>query len=285
MKRGRYRLEAAVVAVSLALLGLLPRRAASAFGGAIARTLGPWLPVSGVARRNLRRALPDLDDAGIATVVRAMWDNLGRSVAEYPFLGALDARAADGPVIVDGLEHLAAARSTGTAIVFVSAHYGNWEILPLAAGQLGLPLHLVYRQANNPLVERMIQRRRRGAVRGVYHPKGAAAARELIRAVRAGESIALLADQKMNDGVAVPFFGRPAMTAPAVAELALRHGLPVIPARVDREPRGRFRITIEPPLAGHDTVIGLLGAINARFEVWIRARPGHWLWLHRRWPD
>ncbi|MBM3584030.1 MAG: lauroyl acyltransferase [Alphaproteobacteria bacterium] len=284
MKSTRYGLEAALVAAGFALLSVLPCRTASALGGAIARLFGPRLPVSRVARRNLRRALPDLDEAGRATTVRAMWDNLGRTVAEYPFLSAIDTRAADGPVVIDGLQHLEAARAAGTALVFVSAHYGNWEILPLAAGQLGLPLHLVYRQANNPLIERLIQRRR-AAVRGAYHPKGAAAARELIRAVRAGEAIALLADQKMNDGVAVPFFGRPAMTAPAVAELALRYGLPVIPARVDREPQGRFRVTIEAPLAGHDTVIGLLGAINARFEAWIRARPGHWLWLHRRWPD
>jgi KDO2-lipid IV(A) lauroyltransferase len=283
-RRLRYLAEAAAVWLVFALARLLPRTRASALGGAIARTIGPALPVSRVARRNIARALPGLDAPAVAAIVRGVWDNLGRTIAEYPFLGAIDTRDARGPVAIVGMEHLESLRATGKSIVFVSAHFGNWELLPQTAGQHGLPLHLVYRQANNPYVERLI-RRCRGAVRGTYHPKGAEAARGLLQAIRAGESIALLADQKMNDGIAVPFFGRAAMTAPAIADLAIRFGLAVVPVRVERAVGGRFRVIVEPPLTGYADAAALMAAINARFEDWIRAQPDHWLWLHRRWPD
>jgi KDO2-lipid IV(A) lauroyltransferase len=101
----------------------------------------------------------------------------------------------------------------------------------------------------------------------------------------------MLVDQKLNDGIAVPFFGRDAMTAPALARLALRFGSPVLPVRVERLPRARFRVVVEPPIryqrsgdAARDT-LALMTQVNQVLERWIRAKPDHWFWLHRRWPD
>ena len=290
LRRSRYALEAAAATFAFTVFGLLPRRSASALGGWLARAVGPRLAVSDVARRNLGVALPELDPTAIERVVGGVWENLGRTIAEYPHLAAIDCFLPGGPVEVVGIERLARLKAQGRAVVFVSAHYGNWEIASLAAGQFGMPFHYVYRQANNPYIERWVQRFRRATL-GAYHPKGAAGLRELIRAARRGEHLGLLADQKTNEGIAVPFFGRPAMTGAAVARIALRYGLDVVPARVDRLSGGRFRVTVETPidvLAGADAeadVAALLGRINRIFEDWIRARPDHWLWLHRRWPE
>jgi KDO2-lipid IV(A) lauroyltransferase len=104
-------------------------------------------------------------------------------------------------------------------------------------------------------------------------------------------AVCMLIDQKMNDGIAVPFFGRNAMTAPAIAQLAYRHRCAVVPAVVERLEGTRFRLTISPPLELRETgdldadVRALMVRINALVEEWVRARPEQWLWLHRRWPD
>jgi KDO2-lipid IV(A) lauroyltransferase len=101
--------------------------------------------------------------------------------------------------------------------------------------------------------------------------------------------LGLLVDQKMNDGIEVPFFGRPAMTAPALASFALRFRCPVIPARILRLGPGRFRIIWEPDLALPDSgdrprdVAAFMAEVNATVERWVRAEPQSWLWLHRRW--
>ena len=121
-------------------------------------------------------------------------------------------------------------------------------------------------------------------------PKGAAGARAALSHLRQGGSLGMLVDQKMNDGIPVPFFGRPAMTAPALAQLALRYRIPVIPIRVIRRGPARFTMVVEAPLAlpatgrRHDDIFALSLAINERLEHWIRQDPGAWLWLHRRWP-
>jgi len=95
----------------------------------------------------------------------------------------------------------------------------------------------------------------------------------------------------MNDGIPIPFFGRPAMTAPALAEFALRFDCPVVPARVERLRGARFRITLYPPMDLPRTgdrradVVAIMTKINAVIEEWVRERPDQWLWLHNRWPD
>jgi KDO2-lipid IV(A) lauroyltransferase len=101
----------------------------------------------------------------------------------------------------------------------------------------------------------------------------------------------MLTDQKMNDGIPVPFFGRPAMTAPALAVLALRFDCVVLPARVERLGGAHFRLTVFPPLAlprsgdSHADAAALMAQVNAILESWVRDRPQEWFWVHRRWPD
>lgn len=278
-------LEALGFGLAMLLLRALPIDAASGLCGAIARAIGPHLPVSTVARRNLARALPGLDAAAIERIVRGVWDNLGRVMGEYPHLHRLAATRVE----VVGAEHLAALRDGGQPAIFFSGHLGNWELLPATAAHLGVRLTGVYRAPNNPHVDRLLHRLR-GDVADLI-PKGAAGARQALAALGRGAHLALLVDQKMNDGIAVGFFGRDAMTAPALAQLALRHGCAPLPARVERLGGARFRLTIEPPLAlprGGDRQAdtrALMEAVNRHLEGWIAKTPEQWLWLHRRWPE
>lgn len=284
----RQRLEAWALRTGFALFGALPVPAASALGGWLARMVGPRLRAHRIARRNLTRALPALAPAEVDATLRGMWDNLGRVAAEYPHLPAL--LLDGGHTELVGREHVEALLAAGRPVIFFSAHFGNWEILGPVAAQVGLPTVQVYRAANNPAAEAVIEAMR-GSLGGRRVPKGAKAARSILAALKQGESLAMLVDQKMNDGIAVPFFGRPAMTAPALAELALRHGLAVVPAHVERLGGTRFRVIAEAPLTFADTgdrqadVAAAMARVNTILEGWIAARPDLWFWVHRRWPD
>jgi KDO2-lipid IV(A) lauroyltransferase len=287
--RFAYRLQAWGAAICFGAFGLLPLDCASALGGALARHIGPLLGISNRARHNLRRALPALSDDAIARVVAGMWDNLGRVAAEYPHLRKIGVFEPGGRVEIHGLEHINRAVASGRRMIIFSGHIANWEIAALAAVQYGISVAQIYRAANNPLVDRMIARFRDD--RGEFIPKGAVAARRAIAALRRGAHLTLLADQKMNDGIPVPFFGRLAMTAPALASLALRFDCDVLPARVERLHGARFRLTVFPPLplprSGelYSDVAALMARVNATLQEWICDRPELWLWLHRRWQD
>jgi Kdo2-lipid IVA lauroyltransferase/acyltransferase len=287
----RYRLEGWIAAVGIRIVGLLPLDWASALGGALARTIGPRLGISKRAHINLRAAIPELSEAEIETIVRGMWDNLGRVVFEYPHLSRIKiypSELNDGRVEVLGVEHIEKARAAERTFILVAAHLGNWEIAPLASAQYGLDVAFIYRAANNPLVDAMIGELRQHAK---FIPKGAVASRQAFATLRRGGHLGLLADQKLNDGIAVPFFARDAMTAPALAMLALRFDCDVLPARVERLGGAHFRLTVHPALPLPKTgdrdadVLTLMTAVNRTLESWIRERPEQWFWLHRRWPD
>jgi KDO2-lipid IV(A) lauroyltransferase len=271
------------------VFGLLPLDCASSIGGTLARMVGPRLGISKRARLNIARALPELSQAEITELVAAMWDNLGRVAAEYPHLHEIRVSEPGGRVETYGFEHVDRAVAAGRRTIIFSGHIANWEIGMLAAVQYGIPVAQIYRAANNPLVDRMITRFR--GTGGELIPKGTLAARCAIAVLRRGAHLTMLADQKMNDGIPAPFFGRTAMTSSALAALALRFDCDVLPARVERLGGARFRLTVFPPLAlprsgdHHADVAAVMTRVNQILEGWIRDRPGEWLWLHRRWPD
>ena len=286
MRRLQFAVETLAARAILALARRLGPRRASDAGGALARWLGPLLPVSRTARANLALALPERDAAARARILRGMWDNLGRTVGELPHLPALDWE-------IEGAEHLAPIAAQGGPAIMVSGHIGNWEVLPPALERLGIRMGSVYRAADNPQVDALVNGLRARAVRGEplpLFPKGAQGARAALKFLSQGGVLGLLTDQKLNDGIAVPLLGHPAMTAPAPAQLALRFRCPVIPGRVQRLGPCRFRLVVDPPLplpelADRQAAIrALTGAINDRLSDWIRERPEEWLWLHRRWP-
>jgi len=284
-----HRLEGWGAAVAFGVFGLLPPDAASALGGALARRIGPRLRVSKRARRNLRRALPELSESEITNIVAGMWDNLGRVAAEYPHLRGIRVFEPGGRVETHGLQHIDRVVAAGRRMIIFSGHIANWEIAMLAAVQYGISIAQIYRAANNPLVDRMITRFRGDA--GELIPKGAAGARRAVATLRRGAHLTMLADQKMNDGIPVPFFGHPAMTTSALAALALRFDCDVLPARVERLAGARFRLTVFRPLPllrsddPRADVAALMAQVNATLEAWIRDRPEQWFWLHRRWAD
>lgn len=287
-----HRLEAAVILGALRLLRLLGPVAASNLGGAVARTIGPLLPVSRVAHMNLRAALPELDAVGRRRVVRDMWDNLGRTACELPHVGSLRATVAGPGWEMDGEDAVRWLKAHQGALILVSGHIANWEVLPAVAALNGVPMAGFYRAASNPLVDRIIVDLRRTAM-GTETPmfaKGAVGAKQAYRHLAAGGRLGLLMDQKLNDGIEARFFGLPAMTAPAAAALALRFNCPVLPARAVRLGPARFRLVCEPPLPHRTTgdrradIAALTQQVNDRLEAWIRERPAEWLWLHRRWP-
>lgn len=290
-RRARFAMETGLAKGAVALFRALGPVRASDLGGALARCIGPLLPVSRIADVNLRLAMPELDGSGRRRVVRGVWENLGRTVGEFPHLGSLPEYAPSGPGwFIENEERIdRMARGGGPAILF-SGHMGNWEMMPAACARHGVALASFYRAPDNPDVDAVIMGLRNGATGGgaKLFPKGATGARHALAHLARGGALGMLVDQKMNDGVAARLFGRTAMSPSALAAFALRLRCPVIPGYVIRTGPARFHLVAEEPLALPDTgdrdadILTLTQMVNDRLEAWIRARPESWLWLHRR---
>jgi KDO2-lipid IV(A) lauroyltransferase len=284
-----WRAEALGFDLFIGVVRLLGVDAASAFGGWLGRTVGPLSGAHKVATRNLKLAFPDKDEAWRAAMLRAQWDGLGRTFAEFPLMDKI--LPSTGRVEVVNQERLFQIAADKVPVVFVSGHLSNWEVMPAAIVDSGVVCEMTYRAANNPYVDERIKASRfRYGVR-LFAPKGGDGARELLEGMKQGKSVALMNDQKFNTGVEGLFFGHPVRTAPGPSRLAIRFGTVLQPMSVQRIKGARFRAVVHDPIhlpnTGDRTADIEAGVrlVNAFMEERIRERPEEWFWVHRRWPN
>ena len=274
-------IEAAIVFVMYFIARLLPVPVASLILGAFMRLLGPMTPWHKRARRNLIAAMPDLEKTDQDKILTAMWWNIGRVIGEYPHIAALTRK---DRVEFVGRENLRGLTSGG---FLIGAHIGNWEIGPYAAITANQPVAAIYRPLNNPLLAGLLERRQANYGGDIYR-KGREAALGMVSALRKGQFMCLLVDQKLREGMVVPFFGRDATTSISYIKLAVRKKVPVMYMHTERLAGCRFRVTISPPISLPDveddaSILELATEINGTLEQWIRQRPEQWFWPHRRW--
>lgn len=286
-------LVAALAWTLFSIARFFPWQASSNFGGWVARSIGPKIKVSRRARASLAAAYPDKTSEQVEEILLGVWDNLGRTAAEYPHLDRIWDYDPEFPdrfnrVEVNGIEHFLKLRDDGNPAIVFTAHLANWELLAVCAARHNLPISVIFRRPNNPYINRLIQRIR-GENMGTLLPSGLGAAMAASKVLSEGGQVGILVDQHFTRGPVLPFFDRPAHTPPTLAKLARRFDCPVYGAHVERLPGGRFRVSISPPLKMQKTesrdadIKANMGAVNAMVEEWVRAHPEQWLWLHRRW--
>jgi KDO2-lipid IV(A) lauroyltransferase len=283
-----WRIEALGFDLASALLRLLPVDLVSDLGAALFKALGPLTGSHRVAERNMRLAFPEMDDAARAALLREQWANLGRTFFEMPLSHRLT--VASGRVEVVGGERLVAIARERRATVFISGHFANWEVMAIALVHAGVDCQVTYRAANNPYVDRRIKAVRARYGVKLFAPKGDEGARKLLAALGKGESVALMNDQKFNDGMASTFFGRTVHTATGPTHLARKFGAALQPLSVQRLEGARFRVVVHDPIPIERTgdrradIAAGVDKVNAFVEARVRERPAEWFWVHKRWP-
>jgi len=210
-------------------------------------------------------------------------------VGEYPHLGRFSPKGEDPRIGYSLAPGVSLESLKGRPLMFLSGHFANWEMMPILAQQLGFDAATVVRPPNNPYVADWVARQRciNGPATLIAKHN---AVRSMFAQLRGDKSLCMLVDQKLREGIGVPFFGRDAMTTPAPAVLALKTGAHIVIAANRRLPGARFHVTVFPMLdfapsgdEDRDT-LALTAAITAKIEEVVREDPGQWLWIHNRWP-
>jgi len=260
---------------------------ASNLGGWLFKRLSGLLSQRKTVLRNLRLAFPEKTEAERAAIAQQAWENVGRTAGELPHLPKINPYKGDR-VKVTGVEHLDAVEASDTGAVFISGHLANWEIMAAVICNRPVDCLVTYRMLNNPHIDRRINKVRHDYGIGVLTPKGLGT-REMMRALSSGRAVALMNDQKFNQGIAIDFFGHPAMTAPGPSRLALKYGVPIVPVSTRRTGPSRFHVTIHAPFIPEKTgetdadVRACVERISEFIETEVRENPGQWFWQHRRW--
>ena len=260
-------------------------------GGRLGRWAYWFLPYERrMIRTHLRIAFGSaLTDRECDRLGRDCLDNLGRGMMELIHAPTVRARM-DDYVTCEGRELLDEALALGKGVIVVTAHTGNWEVMAMWAAARGYPTNAIAREVYDPRINELLcQVRRDGGVNPILRGQ-VSGARQMIRALRNNELLALVIDQDTKvPGVFVDFFGRRAHTPVGVAQLARKFGSPVICGFSSRKPDGTLHVTIGPavPLVESDDADEQLRLTTQRYsdaiEAHIRQHPAQWVWMHRRW--
>jgi len=243
-----------------------------------------------IARRNLDLAFGPKQPDEISKIICLVFRHLGRVLAEFTYAPQLNAQNIHRYVLLEGEENFRRAHQKGKGVLFLTAHFGNWEWMALAFPLLfGLPCHIIVRPLDSPFLNGFVERLRTATGNKIV-PKEKSAGR-ILRLLKEGGTVGVLLDQNVawQEGVFVRFFGELACTNIGLALLALKSGAPVIPAFNIRQADGRYRIILGPEVSLIRTGDKDLDvAKNTEFftqiiERYAREYPDHWFWLHQRW--
>jgi KDO2-lipid IV(A) lauroyltransferase len=287
----RERMEFVVVWLFVSCVRLLPRSVARGVGVAIGGIAFHGLRrLREVGRRNLELALPEKTAAAREGILRSVYTNLGYLLAEFCKMPGYTADGASGFIRYEGLENFLKARERGKGVLVLTGHLGVWELSSFYHSLMGMPMGMVIRRLDNPLVDAFVNRIRCLHGNRVIHKDDFA--RGLIASMRAGETVGILMDTNMTppQGLFVPFFGVLACTASGMARIAAKTGAAVVPGFLLWEKsEQRYVLHFSEELAvihtgdAESDAVANTASFTAAIEGYVRRYPEQWLWMHRRW--
>ena len=215
----------------------------------------------------------------------SMWNNYGRVFAEYMFIKDFRSGKFDQYFIIEGQEILEDIKKQDKQVIFISGHFGNFELMALHIEKSGINLAAIYRPLNNYLLNPLIEKIRRKYICRHQVKKGIGGMKKLISLKKNNFSTALMIDQRVSEGIKVNFFNQKAFTTTVPAQLIKKFNLPIIPVNIERIKGVKFKITImKPMIFSYDkTIEEITYDLNKVLEEMILKKPEHWIWSHDRW--
>lgn len=288
LKNIKYLLEYLLIVLAMNILLIFGIDRAADIGSFIARKVGKLLNINKIARKNLKKIFGNT--INVSETIDQLWDNFGRFIGEFPYINKLSEEELLKRIEIIGYENVVELQKQRQPFLLFTGHFANWEIVLKVIYKLYPKFAVVYRRANNPYMDKLINKSRNNKDYRLV-PKGYEGRIGLIRALKQRESIVMLVDQKMNEGIEVPFLGRSAMTPVAIAKIALQFQYPIIPAQIVRTKGSNFRFIIHPQLQ-FDTIsspetgyYNIMLMINNILGKWVKQNPSQWFWFHNRWKE
>jgi Kdo2-lipid IVA lauroyltransferase/acyltransferase len=251
-------------------------------GWVLSRLISPLAGYDRRIRDNLALVLPGLPEAEVRRIIRAVPDNVGRTIMEIYSGPEFIARAVTHPLTGPGVAALEEAHRLNRPVILVTGHFGNYDASRAALIARGYRVGALYMPMANPYFNAHYVK----AISGIgspLFPRGRSGLADMVRHLRSGGMLGMLVDQHMGHGEQLTFFGQEALTALSAAELALKYDADLIPTYAIRRPDGlSFDIVVEAPIP-KGTPEDMTQALNNSLEALVRQHLDQWFWIHRRW--
>jgi len=284
----KHRIEYIAVHAIMALLRIIPYRAAVRLGGIVGRILWHLGIRRKVSRRNFELCFRT--QAGTRyrdRILKKSYDNFCRAVAEYVLFPKI-ARRIGELVRFENDEALQRLKSAGQGAILSTGHFGSWELFGAALANAGYMVDVLVGTQRNQLVDKLMNDMRRKSGVGVIHI--GVAARGVMKSLREGRMVAILSDQDAHEaGIVVKFFGQPASTLAGAAMFAVKTKCPIVAGYIVRNDDGFThtgyvrKLAVPVPTGNQeDDIQALTQFLTDVLEEGIRAHPEQYFWAHKR---
>ena len=284
MKFVRYFFEYILIIILFGIFKLLGYRISSEFGSFLGKTFGPFFRSKKIIKDNLLKFDSSLTPEEISKISKEMWGNYGRILSEYPYISNFRKGDLDKYITFENLEKLEEIKKS-QPVVFVSAHFSNFELMAMAIEKAGVDLSAIYRPLNNKMVNSIMEPLRKKYICKKQIKKGISGVRESLKFFKQGVSIAIMIDQRVSEGEKINFFNHPALTTTIPAQFVKKFGCKIQPVHIERYDKIYFKITFDEQIIinenADNTSISL--KLNQWLESKIKKNPTQWIWTHDRW--
>ena len=284
MRKFLYLIQFILIKLFFFILKIIGYKNGSNLGNFIGRLLGPIFRSRKLIEKNLDQS-GVIDKRKYSKIVSSIYGNYGRILAEYPFLEEFRNNKLNNYIKIEGLKNLEKIKSEKRKAVFISGHFNNFELMALQIEKAGIDLCAIYRPLNNIYLNKTMERIRKKFICKNQIEKGRSGTRKIIENLNKGNSVALMIDQRVREGIKTNFFGKPASTTTIPAQLIKKYSCDLVPIYIERERKYYFKMYISEPIkiSSKKSIDEITGHLNKILEKMILKNIDQWIWTHDRW--
>jgi KDO2-lipid IV(A) lauroyltransferase len=284
MKKIKYFIQAFVIILLFILFKLIGLKASRFISSKIMLLFGPLFRSKKVIRKNLDYVF-DNDEQKKNKISKNMWLSYGKILSEYVFMKKFRDKKNDYIINISGQKFLEEIKEKNEAVIFISGHFDNFELLAMHIENSGIDLTAIYRPLNNIFLNPLMEKIRKNYICKKQIKKGLAGTKQILKNFKNGSSIALMIDQRVSEGIETNFFSKKALTTTIPAQFVKKFKCKVIPVHIKRNDENKFEIEISEPLIFSDseTIETITLFLNKKIEKMILKNPNQWIWTHNRW--
>ena len=284
MRKFFYLIEFILIKLFFFILIIIGYKNGSNLGDFIGRLFGPIFRSKKLIENNLEQS-GIVDKKNYNKIISKIYGNYGRILAEYPFLKAFRNSKLNKFIEIDGLENLNKIKREKRRAVFISGHFNNFELMALQIEKAGINLCAIYRPLNNVFLNKTMEEIRENFICKNQIKKGRSGTRQIIENIKKGNSVALMIDQRVREGIKINFFGKPASTTTIPAQLIKKYKCDLVPIYIERRKNNYFKMFVSEPIkiGNNKTIKEITEHLNKILEKMILKNVDQWIWTHDRW--
>jgi len=285
MRHLKYFLEFLIISILFLIFRIVGYRFASNFGNLIGKLLGPIFRSKEIIKKNIKIFSPTIKENEINKIIKKMWGNYGRILAEYPYIPSFRKKKLDNYLMIDGLENLEKIKKNKKPALFISGHFNNFELMAMTIEREGVDLFAVYRPLNNKFLNLIMEYLRKKYICKNQIEKGLKGLRKALALFKKGKSLAIMIDQRVSEGMDIELFGKNAFTTTIPAQFVKKFGCIIQPVYIQRIDSVHFKVVFDEHITfeKNQSIEEITKYLNKWLEKKITKNPDQWIWTHNRW--